>query len=191
MPGRPGSGPHRRRSGRCHGMSPPPVPPVSTPPTSSRCLVPLLALAAAGCLMAGPAGLPRLAMVEHGLRLEMEIPADGWVDLEPGPSRAGRLDVNPILAAEDSAPPAILQGLRHYGRYYFLAEGFRHVWEVTPRPGTATATYRPVAVADDGLPAGARLSAYGPQGRACVRLDRPDLDPLFIPPGGQARDHCG
>jgi hypothetical protein len=172
-----------------------PVITVSSHPVQRRplhlLLAPVLGLAAAGCLLSAPARLPTLSMVEHGLRINLPVLADGWVEITSGPARTGRLDLAPILAAEAGTPPATIQCLVHYGRFYFLADGFRNVWEVTPRPGTTTATYRPVPVDSDHPLAGARLSGYGPEGRACVRVDQVGAEPKFIHPGGSARGHCG
>ena len=111
----------------------------------------------------------------------------------------------------DAKTKPVVQLMVHYGRFYVVAEGFRSIWEITPRPGLSTASYRPIPIVTDAgsrsatgakaaVPArtesGARplrdprLSLFGSSGSSCLRLDRANGPPVFITPEGAAANAC-
>ena len=115
----------------------------------------LLATVVSGCATA-PAAPPTLAFEEHTLRIPLTVQANGSVSLAESPPLIGRIDLSPILQAEGvrvtGKPQPTVQVLVHYGRFYLVAEGFRSIWELTPRPGMDTASYRPIPITADAGP---------------------------------------
>jgi len=88
---------------------------------------------------------------------------------------------------------ATIQLMMHYGRLYVRGGLVRAVWEITPQPGTTTATFRPIPVvrgAGQGPMRDVRLSRYG-SARSFLSAPRPGgVDPVFITSKGEARDDC-
>jgi hypothetical protein len=160
----------------------------------SLVLAPLLALAN-GCATTKPQ--PTLSFEEHTLRIPLTVQANGSVSLAQSPPLVGRIDLSPILQAEGisagAKPRAAVQMMVNYGRFYLVGEGFRSIWEITPQPGSSSASYRPIAVvADSGAKPvrDPRLSRYGSSQSSCLRLDRTNGPPLFITPKGEAANDC-
>jgi len=157
----------------------------------------LLLLAAAGSSCATQSVEPTLTLEQHSLRIPLTLEADGTVMLAERPPLVGRIDLSPILKAEGVLPgartSATVQLMMHYGRLYVVADAFRALWEITPQPGTTTASYRPIPVVRE---AGqepmkdVRLSRYGSARSSCLRLDRAGGSPVFITSRGDARDDC-
>lgn len=155
----------------------------------------LLLLAAAGSSCATQSVEQTLTLEQHSLRIPLTLEADGTVMLAERPPLVGRIDLSPILKAEGVLPVARarVQLMMHYGRIYVVADDFRALWEITPQPGTTTASYRPIPVVRD---AGqepmkdVRLSRYGSARSSCLRLDRAVGSPVFITSKGDVRDDC-
>lgn len=157
-------------------------------------LLTMCAIAVSCATTAGP-GQPTLTLEQHSLRIPLTLEADGSVTLAERPPLVGRLDLSPILKAEGMQPGGktrpTIQLMVHYGRLYVVADDFRNLWEITPRPGTTTASYRPIAVVPGSAPLkGVRLSRYGSDHASCLRLDRTTGAPVFITAAGEARDAC-
>jgi hypothetical protein len=133
---------------------------------------------------------PATLTIDQGsFRMSMDVGPDGSIDLSEHTPLVGRIDVGPILDAEDRNVSTV-QVLLHEGRYYIAADGFRNLWEVTPTPGTTVATFRPIFVSDLPL-SNVRLARYGPAGNPCVRLDATKTGgPWFLNDEGRLRDHC-
>jgi hypothetical protein len=155
----------------------------------------LIAIAALSC--ATPAVQPTLMLEQHSLRIPLTIEADGTVLLAERPPLIGRIDLSPILRAEGIEPgtPAksTVQIMMHYGRLYVVADSFRAIWEITPRPGTTAASFRsiPVVSGTGQEPMrNVRLSRYGASQSSCLRLDWAGGKPVFITPSGDARNDC-
>ena len=160
-------------------------------------LLALLLIVAAGSGCATQPVQPTLTLEEHSLRIPLTLEADGTVMLAERPPLVGRIDLSPILTAEGIQPGATKRGtvqlMMHYGRLYVVADAFRAIWEITPRPGTTAASYRPIRVireAGDEPMRDVRLSRYGSAGSSCLRLDRAGGSAVFITPTGEARDAC-
>ncbi len=156
----------------------------------------LLVTIVAGCaLLAGCSGrpvvqtLPTLALDQGSLRMVLAVDRNGTINLAEHPPLRGRIETAPILAAEGREVET-LQVILHEGRYYLTAEGFRNIWELVPESGTTRATYRSIPVSEQPL-AGVRMSRYGPEGRACVRLDVDGAGPWFVTDEGELDDRCG
>ena len=157
----------------------------------------LLVLAAAGSSCATQSVEPTLTLEQHSLRIPLTLEADGTVVLAERPPLVGRIDLSPILKAEGLLPGArtraTVQLMIHYGRLYVVADAFRALWEITPQPGTTTASYRPIPVVretgQDPMK-DVRLSRYGSSRSSCLRLDRAGGSPVFITSKGEARDDC-
>jgi hypothetical protein len=128
----------------------------------------LLAALASGCATA-PQPPPTLTFEEHTLRIPLTVQANGSVSLAESPPLIGRIDLSPILQAEGVHAGAgtrrVVQLLVHYGRFYVVADGFRSIWEITPQPGLATASYRPIPIAaeDGARPGSGAKSGTGTQ----------------------------
>ncbi len=157
----------------------------------------LLLLAAAGSSCATQSVEPTLTLEQHSLRIPLTLEADGTVVLAERPPLVGRIDLSPILKAEGVPPgartTATVQLMMNYGRLYVVADAFRALWEITPQPGTTTASYRPIPVVREaGLEPmkDVRLSRYGSARSSCLRLDRAGGTPVFITSRGEARDDC-
>jgi len=121
--------------------------------------------------------------------MSMDVATDGSVDLSEQTPLMGRIDVGPILDAEDREVRTV-QVLLHEGRYYITADGFRNLWEVTPTPGLSVATFRPIFVSDLPL-SDVRITRYGPAGSPCVRVDATKIGgPWFLNDEGELRDRC-
>ena len=157
----------------------------------------LLLLAAAVSSCATPVVQPTLTFEQHTLRIPLTVAADGTVSLAERPPLIGRIDLAPILKAEGipigAGAITSVQLMVHYGRLYVVAEAFHAVWEITPQPGTSTATYRRIPVARESSQENlkdVRLSRYGSSWSSCLRLDRAGAAPVFITPKGEARDDC-
>ena len=140
---------------------------------------------------------PTLALEQHTLRIPLKVGANGTVSLAEQPPLTGRIDLSPILGEEgiDTSPKTTtaVQVMMLYGRYYVVADGFHSVWEITPRPGTSTASYRRIPVAlleGDSTLKGSRLSRYGSSKSSCLRLDRRNASPLFINSRGRVSRDC-
>jgi hypothetical protein len=166
-----------------------------------RCLpLVVLLLATAGlqaCATSAPSRRATLTLEQHSLRIPLTVEADGSVSLADHPPLIGRLDLSPILQEEKVAPGAkprlAVQIMLHYGRIYVVSRAFRSMWEITPRPGTTSASYRPAFLvrAPGAAPVkDLRLSRYGSARSSCLRLDRVGGAPIFITPMGEARDAC-
>ena len=161
-------------------------------PTCSTALFGLLL--AAGCAHPGPP--PSLLFEHHTHRIPLTVDAGGMAQLAEHHPLAGRIDLGPIFAAEGMVPVAEestnLQMLVHYGRFYLAADGFRSVWEVSPAPGSPTASYRPIPVVDAAAPPmrEVRLSRFGPAEAACVRIDRAGGETVFIDALGEIHAIC-
>ena len=157
----------------------------------------LLLLAAAGFSCATQSVEPTLTLEQHSLRIPLTLEADGTVMLAERPPLVGRIDLSPILKAEGVLPGAktrsTVQLMMHYGRLYVVADAFRALWEITPQPGTTTASYRPIPVVPETGQEpmkDVRLSRYGSARSSCLRLDRAGGSPVFITSKGDARDDC-
>jgi len=157
----------------------------------------LLLLGAAGSSCATQSVGPTLTLEQHSLRIPLTLEEDGTVMLAERPPLVGRIDLSPILKAEGAQPGAgtrsTVQLMMHYGRLYVVADAFRAIWEITPQPGTTTASYRPIPVVRDigqEPMKDVRLSRYGSARSSCLRLDRAGGGPVFITSSGDARDDC-
>ncbi len=157
----------------------------------------LLLLAAAGSSCATQSVEPTLTLEQHSLRIPLTLEADGTVMLAERPPLVGRIDLSPILKAEGVLPGAktrsTVQLMMHYGRLYVVADTFRALWEITPQPGTTSASYRPIPVVREvgqEPMKDVRLSRYGSARSSCLRLDRAEGSPVFITSRGEARDDC-
>ena len=141
---------------------------------------------------------PYLPFEQHTLRIRLEVDRDGFAALSAYEPLIGRIGLRRILEAEAMWPRSgekkiSVQLLAHYGRFYVVAEGFKAVWEITPKPGTGEASFRPAAPLADraGTPArGVRLSRYGSARLSCLRIDRENGPPVYITSVGKADDHC-
>jgi hypothetical protein len=149
-----------------------------------------------GCATS-PVPVPTLTFEQHSLRIPLSVEADGSVSLAGAPPLIGRLDLTPILREEGVTPKATskvtVQVMMNYGRLYVASEAFRSLWEITPQPGTTSASYRPIFVVRPSGQApvkGLRFSRYGPARSSCLRLDRAGGSPVFITSAGEARDVC-
>ena len=162
----------------------------------ARGILLLAAVAGLSCATTGhsSAPAPTLTYEQHTLRIPIRIEASGAVSFAERPPLSGRIDLAPVLAAEGLQGKSVpAQAMLHYGRLYVAADAFRSVWEITPQPGTSTAVYRAIPVPH--LAAAAhlqdvRLSRYGSSKASCLRVDHAGGAPLFITPGGEARDEC-
>jgi hypothetical protein len=138
-----------------------------------------------------------LTFEQHTLRIPLKVSTDGSVSLAQEPPLSGHIDLTPILQAEGIpvpiTTPTRVQIMMHYGRYFVVADGFRSVWEITPLPGTVTASYAAIPVplrsGQSGLK-GARLSRYGSSKSSCLRIDRTNGDPIFISHSGEVSHAC-
>ena len=157
----------------------------------------LLVAAATASSCATQAIQQTLTLEQHSLRIPLTLEADGTVMLAERPPLVGRIDLSPILKAEGVLPgaraKATVQVMMHYGRLYVVADAFRALWEITPQPGTTTASYRPIPVVPETGQEpmkDVRLSRYGSARSSCLRLDRAEGSPVFITSKGDARDDC-
>ena len=157
---------------------------------------PLAFAAIAGLSCATPLPHTTLTLEQHSLRIPLAVSKDRTVSLAESPPLVGRIDLAPILEAEGvpaDKPTATVQLMIHYGRIYIVADGFRSIWEITPVPGTSTASYRPIPIVEGAADAplkDVRLCRYGSSGSPCLRLDRVGGDPVFITVDGEARHDC-
>jgi hypothetical protein len=157
------------------------------------------------CVFAMPACLhrsavnttPSLALEQHSLQIPLTTDTQGMARWQERPPMVGTIDMKPILAAEEiptgSPDPENLQLLVHYSRFYLAADGFRAVWEISPEPGSSSATYRaiPIVLESSSPPLReVRLSRFGPPNASCVRVDRADGEPVFIDAQGDAQPFC-
>jgi hypothetical protein len=154
-----------------------------------------LVASAWGC--ARPVLSPSLPFEQHTLRVQLAVDSEGFAALTQYQPLVGRIGLKRILQAEGAWPPdsrkRSVQLLVHYGRFYVVGEGFRAVWEITPHPGTAGASFRPaVLLAAPGEPPakGVRLSRYGSSGSSCLRIDREGGPTVFITAEGKLDDRC-
>ena len=157
----------------------------------------LLLVTAAGSSCATQSVEQTLTLEQHSLRIPLTLEADGTVMLAESPPLVGRIDLSPILKAEGVQPGArtraTVQVMMNYGRLYVVADAFRAIWEITPQPGTTTASYRPIPVVrDPGQEPmkNVRLSRYGSARSSCLRLDHAGESPVFITAKGEIRDDC-
>ena len=132
---------------------------------------------------------PSLAVDQGSFRMSFPVDAAGTIHLSDQAPLSGTLDVSPILEAEGTRARR-LQVVMHLGRFYIAADGFRHIWEVAPRPGERTAVYRSVPLPPGAVDSAVRLSRYGPPGRACLRLDADGRPPWFLTADGVLDVHC-
>ena len=159
-------------------------------------LVCLLLAAAVASACATVESQPTLTLEQHTLRIPLKVGANGSVSLAEQPPLTGRMNLTPILEAEgfDASPSSVtVQVMMYYGRFYVVADGFHSLWEITPRPGTSTASYRRIPIAPDTADSvlkGSRLSRYGSSRSSCLRLDRKDSTPLFISSRGEVSRVC-
>jgi hypothetical protein len=158
------------------------------------CLV-LAAAALLSCASATPP--PTLLLEQHTLRMPLTVKPNGSVSFAERPPLTGHIDLSPVFAAEGkgaaSSPGTSVQVMMFYGRFYVVADGFHSLWELTPVPGTSTASYRSISlVPESGRKTiqGVRLSRYGSSQSSCLRIDRKDSDPLFITRKGQVSGAC-
>ncbi|HET8946891.1 MAG TPA: hypothetical protein VFQ07_07900 [Candidatus Polarisedimenticolia bacterium] len=172
---------------------------------AARGLVCLVAATALSCATGGapgptggaphPASTPisTLTYEQNTLRIPIRIEPSGQASFAEKPPLSGKIDLAPIVRAEGLAGKTVAaQAMLHYGRLYVVADDFRAVWEITPRPGSSIAGYRSIPVprlTAAGRLKDARLSRYGPPSSSCVRLDHAG-GVLFITPDGEARDAC-
>ena len=136
-----------------------------------------------------------LTLEQHSLRMLLHVGRDGSIFLSDQPPLTGRLDLKPILKAEGISltpqKPVTVQGMIYYSRLYLIGDGFRSLWEITPKPGTSKGAYRPIPLA---APAArvqsVRLSRYGSSRSSCLRIDRTDGAPAFINSRGNLSHDC-
>jgi len=143
---------------------------------------------------------PTLTLEEHSLRMPLTVSPGGSVSFAEKPPLTGHIDLSPILAEERktaSPPPGggstAVQVMMFYGRFYVVADGFHSIWELTPIPGTSSASYRSIPLTSDSEPKllrGVRLSRYGSSESSCLRIDRKDAAPVFITAKGTTSDVC-
>lgn len=167
-----------------------------------RSFVPLVMLllstaGLSGCATSATPGPATLTFEQHSLRIPFTVDADGSVSLAEHPPLVGRLDLSSILKAEGVRPGTAsglsVQMMLHYGRLYVASNAFHSVWEITPHPGTTSASYRPVLLlraADVAPVKDLRLSRYGSAHASCLRVDRAGSPPVFINSSGEAQDAC-
>jgi hypothetical protein len=143
----------------------------------------LLTTVLSACATA-PEAQPTLTFEEHTLRIPLSVEANGIVSFAESPPLIGRIDLSAILQAEGVRPAAttkhVVQLMVHYGRFYLVAEGFRNIWEITPQPGSDTASYRSIPIlADPGIkPAtGAKSQARTNTGAGTSKGPGPTTDP--------------
>ena|GEM_PF-2072987 len=160
-------------------------------------LVCLLLAAAVASACATVESQPTLTLEQHTLRIPLKVGANGSVSLAEQPPLTGRMNLTPILEAEgfdaSSTTVTTVQVMMYYGRFYVVANGFHSLWQITPRPGTSTASYRRIPItpdSDESVLRGSRLSRYGSSQSSCLRLDRKDAAPLFINPRGEVSRAC-
>jgi hypothetical protein len=160
-------------------------------------LVCLLLAAAVALSCATTGSQPTLTLEQHTLRIPLKVGANGSVSLAEQPPLTGRMNITPILEAEgfdaSSTTVTTVQAMMFYGRFYVVADGFHSLWEITPRPGTSTASYRRIPITPDATESvlkGSRLSRYGSSQSSCLRLDRKNATPLFINSRGEASHVC-
>ena len=146
---------------------------------------------------AHPILTPTLTLEQHTLRIPLTVGGDGTVSFSEQPPLLGRIDLSPILDAEGVAPgragAKLVQIIVHYGRLYVMSESFRAVWEITPRPGTSTASYRRLPIDREIARADrrkVRLSRYGSSRSSCLRIDGLGGDPVFLTAAGEVRADC-
>ncbi len=120
--------------------------------------------------------------------MSVTVEQDRSINLAEHAPLVGRIDVSPILDAEGRTVSAV-QVLLHEGRYYITAEGFRNLWEVTPRPGKTVARFRSIAISERPL-FDVRMSRYGPAGSPCVRLDADGDGPWYVTAEGELHERC-
>jgi hypothetical protein len=159
--------------------------------------VALALLIAAGTSCATSEPRPTLTLEQHSLRIPLTVGSDGAVSLSESPPLVGRIDLVPILNAEKipfgGGRTVKVQLVVHYGRIYVVGASFHSVWEITPRAGTSTASYRPIPAPRNVARAAVRevrLSRYGSAGSSCLRVDGFGADPFFITEAGDIRDVC-
>lgn len=160
-------------------------------------LVCLLLAAAVASACATIERQPTLTLEQHTLRIPLKVGANGSVSLAEQPPLTGRMNLTPILEAEgfQVSPKTVttVQVMMYYGRFYIVADGFHSLWEITPRPGTSTASYRRIPIDLDTAESvlkGSRLSRYGSSRSSCLRLDRKNATPLFIDSRGEVSSVC-
>jgi len=161
----------------------------------SKPSITLAAIVAASALFAGcsakghvRANVLKLRVDQGSFRMTKAVDGDGSISLAEPTQLMGSIEAGPILDAENSAA-TMVQVMLHEGCYYIIADGFRNLWQVTPRPGTALASYRPVSLPDITIK-NARMSRYGPPGRACVRLDVDGGGPWYVSEKNRLQDEC-
>ena len=155
------------------------------------CLL-LAVLATSACLKS--VRRDTLTLEQHSLRMLLHVGRDGSILLADQPPLTGRVDARPILQAEGIAStpqkPVTVQGMIYYGRLYLIGDDFRSIWEITPRPGTSTGTYRPIPLAAAGGVQSVRLSRYGSSRSSCLRIDRGNGQTAFINSRGALSNDC-
>jgi len=139
-----------------------------------------------GCHRGAP--VRSVGLEQHSLRFFLTAQPDGTVDLAEHPPLLGRIDLKPILEAEGAAP-AQVELLIHAGRLYLWGDGFRNVWELTQKPGSSQAGYRP-AVTFEAPPSHLRLSHYAGEDGGCVRMDALEQPTAFLSAKGDVLTNC-
>lgn len=152
------------------------------------------------CFLMGCSGFlrqPTLTYEQRTLRIPLSVDRDGVATLAEPQPLLGRIALGAILQAEGMSPgpppPANLQLLGHYGRFFVAADGFRSIWEITPKPATSRASYRPIViVADPQAPglSGVRLSSYGTSESPCLRIDVSDGRTFFVSRESELHASC-
>ena len=143
-----------------------------------------------GCSILQPAkeSVPTLTLNQGSFQMTLTVGADGSILLAEHTPLSGRIEIAPILDAEGQAVDTV-QLLLHEGRYYITSDGFKNLWEVSPRPGGTLATYRPIPVSENPM-SQVRMARYGRSGRACVRLDAAGVGPWYVTDEGELHDQC-
>jgi hypothetical protein len=125
----------------------------------------------------------------------LHVGRDGSILLADQPPLTGRVDLKPILKAEDipltPQRPVTVQGMIYYSKLYIIGDGFHSLWEITPKPGTSTGVYRPIPLAEPARRVqSVRLSRYGSSKSSCLRIDRTDGKTAFIDSRGILSNDC-
>jgi len=150
-----------------------------------------LSVIAIGCAArrSSPPAVPTLAIEQASLRMVLPVDPDGTIQLARQTPFLGFVDIAPILEAEGTTVETV-QVISHLGRYVIVADRFRSLWVLTPRPGTTRAEYRAVPVSEAPM-SGTRLSRYGASSHgACVRIDATGVEPKFLSATGELLDAC-
>lgn len=129
---------------------------------------------------------------QYSLAMNLPVAADSSVTIGSDEQFFGMLWLNSILKTEN-VPIESIQLIQNYGKYFIVAENFKHVWLVEPEEDGLSGEYKAIDVTPKDKTDGYNeigFSRYGTPDNACVKF-RFNQQEVYLDRKGNVHEKCG